>query len=539
LAQHAPFEVLVIGAGLGGCSVALRLAERGHRVGLLLKKGFEDSSSYMAQGGIAAATGPDDTPALHAADTLAAGAGLCHAETVAFVAEHGPASIRWLEAHGVQFTRTAEGETLHLTREGGHTRRRVVHAADASGRAILTALTAQVRAHPNVQVLDGQIAIDLIVAARLGAENGNRCLGAYALDYESRRITTHAARAVVLATGGASKTYLYTTNPDTSTGDGIAMAWRAGCRVANLEFVQFHPTCLYHPQAKSFLVSEAVRGEGGRLLLPDGRRFMADHDPRAELAPRDIVARAIDFEMKRGGYDSVFLDISHKPAEETLRLFPNIAAQLREYGIDMTREPIPVVPAAHYSCGGIVTDLSAATDLPGLYAVGECAFTGLHGANRLASNSLLECAVFGAAAADRLDRDLPALAAREAPALPAWDESRVTDPDEMIVVSHNWDELRRFMWDYVGIVRTNKRLERAWHRVRLLNHEIAEFYGHFRVTNDLIELRNLALVAELTIRSAQSRQESRGLHFNRDYPHTLPDSEAHDTMLNPCERRVV
>jgi L-aspartate oxidase len=532
LSAHAPFEVLVVGAGLGGCSAALRLAAQGHRVGLLLKRGFEDSSSYMAQGGIAAAIGSDDSPAMHVADTLKAGAGLCHTDAVEFAAAHGAECIRWLQAQGVEFTRGDDGQALHLTREGGHSRRRVVHAADASGRAVISALAARVKTHTNITLLSGQIAIDLVTSAKTGAAGPNRCLGVYALDRRSRRVVTHAARAVVLATGGASKTYLYTTNPDTSTGDGIAMAWRAGCRVANLEFVQFHPTCLYHPQAKSFLISEAVRGEGGRLLLPDGRRFMADHDERAELASRDIVARAIDFEMKRGGFDWVYLDISHKPAEQTLRLFPNIAARLREYGIDMTRQPIPVVPAAHYTCGGIVSDLGAATDLPGLYAVGECAFTGLHGANRLASNSLLECAVFGAAAAERVHADLADLPDGRR-ALPDWDESRVTDPDEMIVVSHNWDELRRFMWDYVGIVRTTKRLERAWHRVRLLNSEIAEFYGHFRVTNDLIELRNLALVAELTIRCAQARHESRGLHFVRDYPQTLPDAEARDTVLTP------
>jgi L-aspartate oxidase len=528
-------DVLVIGAGLAGCSVALRLAEQGQRVALLLKKDFEESSSFMAQGGIAAAIGADDSPEIHAADTLAAGAGLCHAATVEFTARRGPECIRWLQEQGVQFTR-AEAGALHLTREGGHTRRRVVHAADASGHAIITALAARVGRHPNITVLSGQIAIDLITSSRLGAPGLNRCLGVYALDRERRHVVTHAARSIVLATGGASKTYLYTTNPDTSTGDGIAMAWRAGCRVVNLEFVQFHPTCLYHPQAKSFLISEAVRGEGGLLRLPDGRRFMPDHDPRAELASRDIVARAIDYEMKRGGFDHVYLDISAKPSAETLRLFPNIAARLREYGIDLTRQPIPVVPAAHYTCGGIATDLGGATDLPGLYAVGECAFTGLHGANRLASNSLLECAVFGAAAAERIREDLPSLPA-DPPPLPPWDESRVTDSDEMIVVSHNWDELRRFMWDYVGIVRTNKRLERARHRVKLLLNEIAEFYGHFRVTNDLIELRNLALVADLTIRSAQQRHESRGLHYNRDYPQTLPEAEARDTILMPSTPR--
>jgi L-aspartate oxidase len=527
------FDVLVIGAGLAGLSAALRLAAGGCRVGVLAKRGFDDSSSAWAQGGIAAAIGSDDSPALHVEDTLRAGASLCHLDAVRQVAERSAECIRWLEDQGVRFTRTEEGGALHLTREGGHSRRRVVHAADISGRAIIEALTARVRAESRIRVLEGHVAIDLVTASKLGVRSGsNRCLGAYALDRGSGRVLTHAARAVVLATGGASKTYLYTSNPDTSTGDGIAMAWRAGCRVGNLEFVQFHPTCLYHPQAKSFLISEAVRGEGGRLLLPNGRRFMPDHDPRAELASRDIVARAIDYEMKRGGFECVYLDISHKDAGDTLRLFPNIAARCREYGIDITRQPIPVVPAAHYTCGGVVTDLDGATDLRGLYAIGECSFTGLHGANRLASNSLLECAVFAAAATERIERDLPGLPEHPM-ALPAWDESRVTDPDELVVVAHNWDELRRFMWDYVGIVRTNKRLERARHRVELLQEEIAEFYGHFRITNDLIELRNLALVASLTIRCAQRRHESRGLHFNRDYPATRPDAEAADTILTP------
>ncbi|QOJ31909.1 MAG: L-aspartate oxidase [Gammaproteobacteria bacterium] len=526
------FDVLVIGAGLGGMSVALRLASAQCRVALMAKKGLGESSSSQAQGGIAAAIAADDSPALHVADTLVAGAGLCHRDAVEWVASRGADCVRWLEAQGVRFTANGDAGGLHLTREGGHSRRRVVHAADASGRAIVDALSARVLANPHITLLGGEIAVDLITTAKLGAGGDNRCLGAYALDRASGHVVTHPARAVVLATGGASKTYLYTSNPDTSTGDGIAMAWRAGCRVANLEFVQFHPTCLFHPQAKSFLISEAVRGEGGRLLLPDGRRFMLDHDPRGELASRDIVARAIDHEMKRGGFECVWLDISHKPAGEILAQFPNIAARCREYGIDITRQPIPVVPAAHYTCGGVMTDLHGATDLPGLYAVGECSFTGLHGANRLASNSLLECAVFGAAAAEHIADRLPGFAPLPG-RLPAWDESRVTDPDEQVVVSHNWDELRRFMWDYVGIVRTNKRLERARHRVNLLQEEIAEFYGNFRITNDLVELRNLALVAELTIRSALSRHESRGLHFNRDYPRTLPDTEARDTILTP------
>lgn len=524
------FEVLIIGGGLAGMSLALRLAESGNKVGLIAKMPLADSSSNWAQGGIAAAVGPHDSPNIHAKDTLTAGAGLCNPEVVDYVVNRGPECIQWLMGHGVVFTR--EANELHLTREGGHSERRVVHSADATGHAIMTALEEQIAAHPQIHVLLDHIVIDLITARKLGATGRDRCLGAYVLDRETNQVRTLSADVIVMATGGASKVYLYTSNMDTATGDGIAMAWRAGCRVANLEFVQFHPTCLYHPHARSVLISEAVRGEGGILLLPDGSRFMPEHDARAELAPRDIVARAIDHEMKRGGYDCVYLDISHKPAEEILRLFPNIARSCAEFGMDITKEPIPVVPAAHYTCGGIVTDIGAATDLPGLYAIGECASTGLHGANRLASNSLLECAVFAAAAYHGI-RDELETPADSRPALPGWDESRVTDPDEQIVVSHNWHELRRFMWDYVGIVRTNKRLERALHRVELLQGEIAEYYGNFKVTNDLIELRNLALVAELTIRSALGRHESRGLHFNKDYPDTFPDEEAVDTVLNP------
>lgn len=524
------FEVLIIGGGLAGMSLALRLAESGKTVGLVAKMPLTESSSNWAQGGIAAAIGPQDSPQAHAEDTLTAGAGLCNPDVVDYVVNRGPKCIEWLTDQGVVFTR--DEDALHLTREGGHSQRRVVHSADATGHAIMTALEEKIAAHPQIHLLLDQIVIDLITATKLGATESNRCLGAYALHRQNNEILTLSADAVVLATGGASKVYLYTSNVDTATGDGIAMAWRAGCRVANLEFVQFHPTCLYHPHAKSVLISEAVRGEGGLLLLPDGTRFMPEHDTRAELAPRDIVARAIDYEMKRGGYDCVYLDISHKPADKILSLFPNIAQSCKKFGMDITKEPIPVVPAAHYTCGGVVTGLDAKTDLPGLYAVGECASTGLHGANRLASNSLLECAVFAASAHESIVEALQS-PIKSAPALPHWDESRVTDPDEQIVVSHNWHELRRFMWDYVGIVRTNKRLERALHRVELLQGEIAEYYGHFKVTNDLIELRNLALVAELTIRSALGRHESRGLHFNKDYPETFPDEDAVDTVLNP------
>ncbi|TDJ43702.1 MAG: L-aspartate oxidase [Gammaproteobacteria bacterium] len=528
------YEVLIIGGGLAGMSLALRLAESGRDVGLVTKGPLTESSSNWAQGGIAAAIGPRDTTESHAADTLVAGAGLCKPEVVAQTVARGPACIQWLIDKGVEFTQ-AEGDghaELHLTREGGHSERRVVHAADATGHAVMAVLEAKISAHPHIHMLLDQIVVDLITTAKLTDTGHNRCLGAYALDRNTHRINTLSAHTVVLATGGASKVYLYTSNMDTATGDGIAMAWRAGCRVANLEFVQFHPTCLYHPHAKSVLISEAVRGEGGHLLLPDGTRFMPEHDARAELAPRDIVARAIDYEMKRGGFDSVYLDISHKPAEEVLRRFPNIARNCLAFGVDITQEPIPVVPAAHYTCGGIITDLHGRTDIPGLFAIGECACTGLHGANRLASNSLLECVVFAAAAHEQILAELEQTPLQPPP-LPAWDESRVTDPDEQIVVSHNWHELRRFMWDYVGIVRTNKRLERALHRVELLQGEIAEYYGNFKVTNDLIELRNLVLIAELTIRSAQMRHESRGLHYNLDYPDAFPDANATDTVLNP------
>jgi L-aspartate oxidase len=407
-----------------------------------------------------------------------------------------------------------------------------VHASDATGAEVMRALESRVRASPLITLRHDCIAIDLLTTGKLGMAGPNTVLGAYALNRATGNVEVLRADAVVLATGGASKVYLYTSNPDTSTGDGMAMAWRAGCRVANMEFVQFHPTCLYHPRAKSFLISEAVRGEGGKLRLPNGERFMDAHDERGELAPRDIVARAIDYEMKRGGHDSVFLDISHQPPEFVREHFPNISARCQQFGFDMTREPLPVVPAAHYTCGGVVTDLNGCTDIAGLYAVGECAHTGLHGANRLASNSLLECLVMGASASRDIAARLAERSAHRHP-LPEWDESQVTDPDEQIVVTHNWDELRRAMWDYVGIVRTDKRLQRAQHRVDLLQEEIRDYYSNFRVDNNLIELRNLVTVAELIIQSALQRKESRGLHFTRDYPATLPDAEAADSILVP------
>jgi L-aspartate oxidase len=523
--QRFSTDVLIIGGGAAGLSAALHLAAHA-RVTVLCKDGMESASSTWAQGGIAAVTDPADSLESHIADTLDAGAGLCDPATVRFTVEHATAAIEELVRLGVQFD--ADANHYHLTREGGHSFRRVLHVADATGRAIIETLTERVLDHPNIDLLPDRVAIDLINLSKLGRHT-NRCAGAYVLNRSTGHVEVFQARFVILATGGASKVYLYTSNPDSSTGDGIAMAWRAGCRIANMEFNQFHPTCLYHPHAKSFLISEAVRGEGGLLRLPDGERFMHRFDPRLELAPRDIVARAIDHEMKRLGADCVYLDISHRPRDFIESHFPNIANRCRELGIDISRQPIPVVPAAHYTCGGVLVDLDGLTDLPGLYAIGEVSCTGLHGANRLASNSLLECLVFARSAAShilgRLHDPAPEVA------VPQWDESLVTDSDEDVVIAHNWDELRRFMWDYVGIVRTDKRLQRAQRRLDLLRQEIHEYYSHYRVSNDLIELRNLVHVAELIVRSALLRQESRGLHFNLDHPELLP--RADDTILFP------
>ena len=515
------FDTLVIGSGLAGQSAALRLADH-QRVALVSKRSLEESASDWAQGGIAAVLDKADSVEDHVRDTLVAGAHLNSPTATRFVVERGHQAIEWLIDQGVDFTRDDSG--YHLTREGGHSARRVIHVKDATGHAVQDVLTRKIRSHPNITVFEHTIAVDLITGRKLGLAE-QRCYGGYFLDLHAGRVLTIGAANTIIATGGAGKVYLYTTNPDTSTGDGIAMAWRAGCQVANLEFVQFHPTCLYHPHAKSFLISEAVRGEGGLLRLPDGTRFMPEHDERAELAPRDIVARAIDFEMKKRGLDCVYLDITHKSPSFLRTHFPTIQARCLDLGIDITRDPIPVVPAAHYTCGGIVTDLRARTDLPGLYAAGEAACTGLHGANRLASNSLLECLVYSEAAA----HDILAQPPVKLPKLPPWDESRVTDADEEIVIAHNWDELRRFMWDYVGIVRTTKRLLRAQHRVRLLMREIDDFYTNFRITNDLIELRNLVATADLIIRCALRRKESRGLHFSRDYPQT--NAVARNTVL--------
>jgi L-aspartate oxidase len=539
------FDVAIVGSGLAGLSVALHLAQT-RKVAIISKRELLDGASNWAQGGIAAVLDSGDSHDQHIADTLVAGAGLCDEAATRYIVEHGREAIEWLIEQGVPFTRDETAELgFHLTREGGHSQRRIIHAADATGHAVQVTLEQKVRAHPNIALFEHHCAIDVITSDKLqpgGVHSGPalvgqpRCHGLYVQDQKSGKVLTVEAEHTVLATGGAGKVYLYTTNPDTATGDGIAMAWRAGCRVSNMEFIQFHPTCLYHPFAKSFLITEAVRGEGGLLKLPPeagaaaGTRFMPAHDERGELAPRDVVARAIDFEMKKRGLDYVHLDITHQSPEFIKEHFPTIHARCLELGIDITKEPIPVVPAVHFTCGGIVTDMAGRTDIPGLYAVGETAYTGLHGANRLASNSLLECLVVGRACAHQIAAAPPV----DLPPLPAWDESRVTNADEEVVIAHNWDELRRFMWNYVGIVRTTKRLERAKHRIKLLKEEIDEYYRNFRVTSDLLELRNLVEVAELIVRSALSRRESRGLHYSRDYPDTLP--KALPSVLTPRRR---
>ncbi len=526
-------DVLVIGSGAAGLSLALRLASIGN-ITVLSKGPLSEGATYYAQGGIAAVFDESDSIDSHVQDTLVAGAHLCDEAVVRFIAENAKNCVQWLIDGGVPFDQEEASDEqsprYHLTREGGHSHRRILHAADATGMAMQKSLQENVIDHPNINLLERHNALDLITTHKLGqTDKPNRVLGAYVWNRNQEQVETIRARFVVLATGGASKVYQYTSNPDVSSGDGIAMAWRAGCRVANLEFNQFHPTCLYHPDARNFLLTEALRGEGAYLRRPDGSRFMLEFDERAELAPRDIVARAIDYEMKRLGADCMYLDISHKPADFIIKHFPTIYEKLLTFGIDITQQPIPIVPAAHYTCGGVVVDTEGHTDLAGLYAIGEVSYTGLHGANRMASNSLLECVVYAYAAAQSIGEQWSEIAMPDS--LPTWDESQVSCSDEEVVIQHNWHELRLFMWDYVGIVRSTKRLERAMRRIQLLKQEIDEYYGNFRVSNNLLELRNLVLVAELIVRCAMERKESRGLHYTLDYPDLEPNS--HPTILTP------
>lgn len=521
-----PCDFLVIGSGIAGLTFALQAAEGGTVV-ILTKRNREESNTLWAQGGIAAVMDPDDSPAAHAEDTVVAGSGLCHRVVVDICANEGPARTRELIEFGARFDRHEDG-ALALTREGGHSARRVVHAADATGREVERTLLDRVSQHPNIRIVEHTTAIDLIMLSSFGGPE--MCAGVYALDEKTGKVSTYRSHATILATGGAGKVYLYTSNPDVATGDGIAMAYRAGAEIGNMEFYQFHPTCLYHPKAKSFLITEALRGEGAILRLADGTPFMEKHDPRKDLAPRDIVARAIDFEMKRTGSAHVLLDITHKPKAFVEEHFPTILAECSKWGIDITSEPIPVVPAAHYMCGGITTNLHGQTTIPGLFAIGECAFTGLHGANRLASNSLLEGMVFGHRAASRLVAQLPELRQAAHTSVPDWDPGTATPSNEEVIVTHDWDELRRTMWNYVGIVRSDSRLRRASRRISLLQEEIREYYWRHLVTRDLLELRNIATVAELIVGCAAARHESRGLHFTIDYPATKAEL-AMDTVV--------
>ncbi|NIF46162.1 L-aspartate oxidase [Enterobacter sp. Ap-1006] len=517
-------DVLIVGSGAAGLSLALRLAQTS-KVIVLSKGPVNEGSTFYAQGGIAAVFDETDSIASHIDDTLIAGAGICDPDAVEFVASNAKHCVQWLIDQGVMFdTHTlANGEeSYHLTREGGHSHRRILHSADATGKEVETTLVGKALNHPNIRIIERSNAVDLIISDKIGLPGTRRVVGAWIWNRNLEKVETCRAKSVVLATGGASKVYQYTTNPDIASGDGIAMAWRAGCRVANLEFNQFHPTALFHPQARNFLLTEALRGEGAYLKRPDGSRFMPEFDERAELAPRDIVARAIDHEMKRLGADCMYLDISHKPEAFVRQHFPTIYEKLLGLGIDLTKDPVPVVPAAHYTCGGVMVDEHGRTDVDGLYAIGEVTYTGLHGANRMASNSLLECLVYGWSAAEDILKRLPY--ARESKNLPDWDDSRVDNPDEQVVIQHNWHELRLFMWDYVGIVRTTRRLERALRRITMLQQEIDEYYANFRVSNNLLELRNLVQVAELIVRCAMQRKESRGLHYTLDYPEQLDES---------------
>lgn len=522
------FDVIIVGSGGAGLSLALSLPEH-FNIAVLAKSHLTDASTYFAQGGVAAVLDESDSIEQHIDDTMIAGAYLCERDAVQHTVEGGRPSVDFLLKQGVPFT-LDENQELHLTREGGHSKRRIIHNADATGKAISTTLVEQAKQKSNIHIFENYIAVDLITAHKLGhVTDENRALGLYALDEKNEKVHTFLAPFTALACGGAMKAYMYTSNPDIATGDGIAMAYRAGCRVANMEFNQFHPTCLYHPQARSFLITEAMRGEGAYLRLPDGERFMLRFDERAELAPRDIVARAIDYEIKRLGIRHVWLDISHKPADFVKEHFPTLYARLLELGIDITKDMIPVVPAAHYTCGGVVVDENSQTDLQGLYAIGETSYTGLHGANRMASNSLLECFVYGMSAAQDIQQKFTANFTF--PNVPEWDASQVVDADEDVVILQNWDELRATMWNYVGIVRTTKRLQRALHRIEMLKREITEYYQDYHVSKNLIELRNLVLVSEMIVRCAMQRKESRGLHYTLDYPNL--DPELRKTVLTP------
>lgn len=526
------FDVLIVGSGAAGLTLALSLPDH-LRVAVMAKAVLTEASTFYAQGGVAAVLDKTDSTENHISDTLIAGGGLCHRDAVALTVEHGREAVEFLLKQGVKFTLDEE-EQLHLTREGGHSHRRIIHVADATGMAISTTLVKRVRECKHVTLLENRAAIDVITRHKLGLDGENRAVGLYALNLDTQQVETYAAPFVALACGGASKAYLYTSNPDIATGDGIAMAWRAGCRVANLEFNQFHPTCLYHPQARSFLITEAMRGEGAYLRLPDGERFMPRFDEREELAPRDIVARAIDFEMKRLGVRHVWLDITHQPADFVKSHFPMLYERLLELGIDITKDMIPVVPAAHYTCGGVMVDAHSQTDIAGLYAIGETSFTGLHGANRMASNSLLECFVYGMSAAKHIAAQH--VAQQPLPQIPVWDASQVQHADEDVVILQNWDELRHFMWNYVGIVRSTKRLERALNRIQMLKKEIEDYYAGYQISQNLIELRNLVLVSEMIVRCALQRKESRGLHYTIDYPE-LSD-EVKDSILIPPDFAV-